>query len=330
MVGILFILVGASVATNSSALPTNIEARAETVITTSSGTLTNDPVEKEFQKVMAEDDAARAQIDRWITDNQAFAARGAGEKNEDLNKRIRARLETVQNGYEEFLARHTNHSRAHLAYAGFLQDSKDDDSSLPHMEKAAELDPKNPAVWNNLANFWGHYGEPKKAFKFYTKALELDPTEPIYYHNFGTTVYLFRNDAKEVYNLNEQQVFNKALELYSNAMRLSPDDFPLATDIAQSYYGIRPFRPEEALKAWTNALAIAHDDIEREGTYVHLSRVNWMAGRTNVALGYLKSVTNEMYTELKRRLTTNMSRPFVEWSLTNRPTVAPTDKSTSQ
>lgn len=316
---------GLFAATNSptpSAAATNAAvvkpgSRAETVLIENSGR--NDPVEIEFQKVMAEDDEARADVDQWIQDNQKFAAQGAGEAKAELNRRILARFERVGQGYEKFLARHTNHARAHLAYAGFLQDTKDEHASLPHMEKASELDPKNPAAWNNLANYWGHYGEPKKAFEFYTKAIALDPEEPVYYQNFGTTVYLFRVDAQEYFHINEQQVFDKALELYSNSLRLDSTNFPLATDVAQSFYGIRPFRPEPALRAWTNALAVANDAVEREGTYIHLARINWMAGRTNEARGYLNLVTNAMYAELKRRVTQNLERRFVEWTPTNAP-----------
>ncbi len=291
--------------------------RAETVLSENSAT--NDSVELEFRKVMQADDDAQAEVDKWIQENQKFAEKGAGEPNPELNKRILARFQRVSDAYEDFLARHTNHARAHLAYAGFLSETKDEHAALPHMEKSRELDPTNPAVWNNLANYWGHYGEPKKAFEFYTKAIELDPEEPVYYHNFGTTVYLFRKDAREHYNIDEQQVFDKALTLYSNSLRLDPTNFPIATDVAQSFYGIRPFRPEPALRAWTNALAVAHDDVEREGTYVHFARINWMAGRTNVAAGYLNLVTNTMYADLKRKIQSNLDRPFVEWTPTNAP-----------
>lgn len=185
------------------------------------------------------------------------------------------------------------------------------------MEKSRELDPKNPAAWNNLANYYGHAGELKKAFEYYTKAIELNPDEPVYYHNFGTTVYLFRKDAKEFYEINEQQVFDKALDLYAKAQKLSPTDFPLATDIAQTYYGIKPLRAEEALKSWTNALAIAHDQIEREGVYLHLARIKWMAGRTNEAWAHVNSVTNAMYADLKRRMERNLQRVYGETPSTN-------------
>ena len=68
-------------------------------------------------------------------------------------------------------------------------------------------------------------------------------------------------------------MFDKALALYQKAIKLDPDNFPLATDYAQSYYGIKPLRTNDALVAWTNALHIARDEVEREGVYIHLARI---------------------------------------------------------
>jgi tetratricopeptide (TPR) repeat protein len=161
-------------------------------------------------------------------------------------------------------------------------------------------------VYNNLANLYGHLGPVKKAFDYYAKAIELNPQEPIYYHNFGTTVYLFRKDAMDFYGITEQQVYDKALGLYSKALKLDPQNFPLASDVAQTYYGIRPLRTEEALKAWTNTLAIAHDEIEREGVYLHLARIKLAAERFAEARAHLSAVTNDMYDVLKKRLARNL------------------------
>jgi tetratricopeptide (TPR) repeat protein len=262
----------------------------------------NDPAELELQRLMMDDDAAQAEVDKWIRDNNNFSAQGAGEPNAELNKRILARFDSVRKGYEDFLRRNTNSVRGYLAYGSFLNDIGEEDAASVQYEKSRQLDPKNPAAWNNLANYYGEHGPITNAFAYYTKAIELNPNEPVYYQNLATTVYLFRKDAREFYNVTEPQVFDMSLELYRKAMRLAPDNFPLATDYAMSYYGIRPLRTNDALAAWTNALQIAHDDNEREGVYIHLARVKIAAGYFAEAGAQLDAVTNPAYAFLKQRL----------------------------
>lgn len=266
----------------------------------------NDPVEKEYQTLLAEDDAAQAEVDKWITENNAFAEKGGGTPKEILNQKIENRFGIVRKAYEDFLEKHPGHARAHLAYGSFLMDIRDEESGVKQWEKSLELDPKNPAAWNNLANYNGHEGEVKKAFEYYAKAIELNSNESLYYQNLATTVYLFRPDAMDFYKINEQQVFDKALELYKKAVKLDPDNFPLYTDYAQSYYGIKPLRTNDALVAWTNALQIAHDDIERQGVYIHLARIKTMAGNFEAAREQLNAITNPMYADLKKRLLRNL------------------------
>jgi len=282
---------------------------------------TNSAVEQEFKKLEDMDDDAQAEVDKWIRDNQAFAAKGAGAPDAELNQRIRTRLEPVRKAYDDFIARHPNHAGVRLAYGSFLHDLGDEEAGEAQTEKAQELNPKNPAVWNNLANHYSESGKVKTAFEYYAKAIELNPAEPVYYQNFATTVYLFRKDAMEFYKITEQQVFDKALDLYAKAFKLDPQNFNLATDLAQTYYGIRPTRTDDALKAWTNALAIAHDEIEREGVYIHFARFKWLAGRTNEARAHLNAVTNEMYAELKKRIARNLDGGEEKAKGTNSPPV---------
>lgn len=266
----------------------------------------NDPVEKEFQQIMSDDNAAQAEVDKWIEENQQFAVQGGGTSDAELNQRIRARFDSVEKAYQDFIRRNPNHVRARIAYASFLGDIHNEEDAMAQLEKALALDTNNPAIYNNLANINGHIGDVKKSFDYYAKAIQLNPREPVYYHNFGTTVYLFRKDAREYFSLTEDQVFDKALGLYSNAMRLDPQNFPLASDVAQSYYGIKPLRPEAALQAWTNALNIAHDETEREGVYLHFARVHIMTGHFPEAHAEIGTVTNEMYSDLKKRLLRNL------------------------
>lgn len=279
----------------------------------------NDSVEKEYKKLMEDDDAVQSEVDKWIRDNEQFAAKGAGMPSAELSRRIRERLEPIRKGYQDFIKRHPDHVRARVAYGSFLGDIHDEEGAQEQWQKALALDPKDPAVYNNLANLYGQIGPVKKAFEYYTKAIELNPRESVYYHNFGTTVYLFRKDAREFYGITEQQVFDKALELYSKALKLDPQNFPLASDVAQTYYGIKPLRTDAALKAWTNTLAIAHDEMEREGVYLHFARLKLIAGRFEEARAQLTSVTNEMYNELKTRLTRNLNEQEKQAKDTNAP-----------
>ncbi|HMJ24976.1 MAG TPA: hypothetical protein VK475_04075 [Pyrinomonadaceae bacterium] len=313
LIGLLGSLLAASQL--SAASNAVVQAADVSITATNSGDL----VEKDYQKLMDDDDAAQAEVDKWISENEEFKARGAGVPDTELNRRIMARFDPIRKAYEDFVRHHPNHVKARIAYGSFLGDLHDEEGAQTQLEKALELNAKDPAVYNNLANIYGHGGPVKKAFEFYAKAIELNPREPVYYHNFGTTVYLFRTDAKEFYGINEQQVFDKALDLYSNAMKFDPTNFPLASDVAQTYYGIKPERTQEALKAWTNALSIAHDEIEREGVYLHFARIKLQNGQFAEARAHLNSVTNAMYDTLKARLTRNLNERESKSKETNAP-----------
>ncbi len=272
----------------------------------SSSSPDNDPVEQAYLQLLRQDDAAQEEADRWIKEADAFRAKGAPFSHESLNARIEQRFAVVRKAYEDFVQQHPDHVRARLAYGSFLYETKDEDEGVAQWEKARQLDPKNPAAWNNLANHYGHRGPVEKAFEYYQRAIDLAPDEPVYLQNLATTTYLFRKDAMAYYKITEKQVFDRALELYRKAVKLDPDNFPLATDYAQSYYGIKPLRTEEALAAWNYALKIANDDFERQGVYVHLARVELNSGLFDQAQKHLDLVTNDFYNGLKSRLQRNL------------------------
>jgi tetratricopeptide (TPR) repeat protein len=260
----------------------------------------NDPVEKELRDLMIADDAAMAEVNDWINTNTI--ARTNTPALQEFNQRIVARFDVVKHGYDRFLRNHPDSAHGFLAYGSFLNDIGDEDGAKVQYENSKQIDPKNPAVWNQLANYFGEHGGLTNAFADYAEAIRLDPTEPVYYQNFATTVYLYRKDAREFYGLNEQQVFDKALGLYQQAMKLAPENLVLATDYAESFYGIRPLRTNDALAAWTNALDICKDDNEREGVLIHLARMKISAGLYDEAQAQLNAVTNRAFADTKARL----------------------------
>jgi tetratricopeptide (TPR) repeat protein len=278
----------------------------------------NDPVERELKRLMDADDEAQAEVDQWILDNQG-AARGAGVPKADLQRRIRERFEPIHQAYADFVKRHPDYARGRVAYGSFLNDLQNEEAAREQWEKALALDPNDPAPYNNLANLYTHAGPVRKAFEYYAKAIELKPQESLYHYNFGTAVYLFRKEAMAYFGFTEQQVYSKALELFTQALKLDPRNFPLASDVAQTYYGIKPLRLEDALTAWTNALAIAHDEIEREGVYIHFARLKLQADRFAEVRAHLNAVTNDMYDVLKKRLVRNLEEQERKARETNAP-----------
>ena len=301
LLGFISVFLAAAMPQSDTNSDANSGAR-ESDISDVSASDTNNAEQPALEKVMRDDDAAMDEIDAWIQENNAYAAHGAGESKQQLNQKIHARLQEVRQGYMDFLKQYPTNAAAYLAFGSFLNDIGDEDGASVQYEKSRKLDPKNPAAWNDLANYYGENGPITNAFAYYAKAVDLNPNEPIYYENWATTVYLYRKDAKEFYGINEAQVFDKALALYQKAVQLDPNNFLLMTDYAESYYGIKPLRADDALMAWTNALNIATNDFEREGVYIHLARVKMLAGRFSEAQGQLNIVTNSQYGALKDRL----------------------------
>ena len=140
-----------------------------------------------------------------------------------------ARLDAVRNGYEDFLRRHPDSAHGYLAYGSFLNDIGDEEGAVGQYEKSRSSTRKIPPSGTTSPIITANTARSPTRLYYYAKAMALDPAEPVYYQNFATTVYLFRKDAREFYGINEQQVFDKALGLYRQAMKLAPDDFVLAT-----------------------------------------------------------------------------------------------------
>ena len=199
--------------------------------------------------------------------------------------------------------------------------SGDSEGALAQWEKAGQLAPDNPAVWNNLANYYEEHNV-KKALEYYSKAISLDPGQSVYYHNLAVCVYLFRDDAEEYWKITEPEVFDLALALYQKAMKLDPDNFILASDYAECFYGIRPLRLEEGVAAWNQCLKIAHDEVEREGVYIHLARIELALNHFDESQRALDAVTNKMYSVLKNNLVRNLNQA-TQRALTNAPPPPP-------
>ena len=313
--------------TGGSTPPTPRPPSTSSSRTAETGTSTNalppatDPTEQEFRRILALDDAAHEAAQAIV--DQAAANRDPLTAPLPLTTRARIdeRLKPVREAYEEFLKHHPEYARARMAFASFLNDTGNEGEATEQYEKARVLNPSDPAVWNNLANIFAHSGPVEKAFPYYEEAIRLNPKESLYQHNFGTLILLFRRDAMRYFKCDEPAVFARALELYAHALALDPQNFQLASDVAQTFYGIPPSAgksPDEsrleearlvenALKSWTNAFNLASEPSEQEGINLHFARWNIRAGRFDVARTHLSGVTNTSYLPVKQRLERNLA-----------------------
>lgn len=273
-----------------------------------------DPVQAEYEKLLEQDEAALNEVEKMARDAEAFAAQGVPTPKILVETRIRERLEPVLKAYEAFLQQHPKHVEGWLAFGSFMNEVGDHEGAIAHWETARGLDPNNPAAWNNLANVFGHDGPIKKALIFYERAIELDPKEPVYLHNLAIMTFLYRKDVRQAYRITEEEVFDKSLELYRRALRLDPTNFVLSADYAQSYYGIKPLRLEAAMGAWNDTLKLASTDSDREGVYLHMARVQTMAGKFDEALRYLERVRLAEHDEVKARLLRSVQQRSVQGS----------------
>src|SRR4051794_31655208 len=94
----------------------------------------NDPMEKAFQKVMEDEDAAQGEVDQWIKSSEQPPDAGAGLKSAALQLRIQRRFEVVKKSYDEFLQHHPDHARGHLAYGSFLSDLGEESAARDQWE----------------------------------------------------------------------------------------------------------------------------------------------------------------------------------------------------
>ncbi len=114
----------------------------------------NDPVEKEFRKLEAEDDAAVEEIEKWSDAAGAASLAGNSEAQITLPARVKERLAAVKKDYEDFVRQHPDYVRGRLAYGSFLNQTGDAEGAEAQWEKARQLAPNNAAAWNNLGKLY--------------------------------------------------------------------------------------------------------------------------------------------------------------------------------
>ena len=281
--------------------------------------------DQEFTALLAKDDAAMADVHRWFNDNLDTIKNQAGQRT-TLARLIQQRLAPVRASYEDFLARHPEHTRARNAFASFLGQTRNEKEAASQWEIALNLDPKSAAAWNNLGVHAGNLalqlkqaGSAQRAIASYAKAVEVAPREPLYLHNLATAIALFGDAAAAHFQIDRARVLDRALEFYQKALDLDPKRFQLASELAETYHDIRPIRLVEARQAWVRAFQIARDDSDREWVNLQLALLEANAGDRVAARQQLAKSAGRHYPELHRRLAKVLDIPVAATPLPQLP-----------
>ena len=209
----------------------------------------------------------------------------------------------------EFLKEHPENTKARIAYASFLTHLDNRQGAIKQWKQALSDEPNNAAALNNLATHLGSVALQSNtneglgdAFKAMEKAAAIAPKQPLYHHNYATLLCSFLPQASKHYKTSSNKVILKAIKEYDLAIRLDPDNFEFAADRAEAFQDFKPFRYEEALKAWKMAQQVASTHDERDWAHLQTAITHYKANLWRKAFDDLGKMSGEYHTPLLNQL----------------------------
>ena len=129
---------------------------------------------------------------------------------------------------------------------GFVLQYSDPEGALAAFEKAIELDSKDAQYRYALGRLLVHLEQPEKALESYRTAIKLDPKHAGALYSAGTIL----TDTKP----------DEARDLFERAVAEAPDHVSARYNLGQLHYNAKRF--EKALEQWSAAVKLAPDDFD--------------------------------------------------------------------
>jgi tetratricopeptide (TPR) repeat protein len=247
-------------------------------------------VDTQFRELLREDDGLSARAEQGT------------------DARLESRLRRLDAKYRHFLSENPAHVRAMVAYGSFLYDQHREEEGVRWWERAVAADPRAAQAYNNLANHYAHNGHAADALRIYEKAFTLDPAEPMFRFNWATICVLFRNDTRQVYGWDTDEIFRRGLEQFRNARDLAPQDYAFSSGYAETFYMMKKPDWPEAYSAWKFCLDQPATDADRQRVYSHLARVCMRLGRYDEAQTWLARIDLPELGSLRNVLQRNLDQ----------------------
>ena len=145
---------------------------------------------------------------------------------------------------------------------------------------AVSLDSKYSDPYNNLGMHYFHAGNYALGFQNMDRALELEPKNPDYCFNMAQNYLIYRPQTEEHRGWDAKRIYKEAMKLSKKAAKLAPDDFEILQDYAVNFLAAENFGEEtdwkSAIKAWQAARKHAPEKVNVYYTWLNEGRA-WRA-----------------------------------------------------
>ena len=184
--------------------------------------------------------------------------RGEAELAEEKYEEMWRRFRLVRRAYDEVLERYSQNPLA-LTYMGeLLYDTYGEEAEAVEMWRTAiGIEPDLSLAHNNLGIHYSHTGEHERGIEHLHRTIEIEPDNPDFLFNLAQIYIIHRNVVAEMEDINQQEVFEKAMEMSRKAAEVSPHDYELLQDYALNYFTAENFGVDvdwaEAAQAWERA-----------------------------------------------------------------------------
>lgn len=180
--------------------------------------------------------------------------------------RYLARLQQTQQGtesvntlFDELVEQHPEDIDLKLMYGSLLMAQEKSDEARFQFQLATEMEPENPATWQQLLNLVMKESDYPEVIRICTVCLELYPSAPEYYFYLGIAYY-------------QQEKYQEALDTYYAGIEAIPDNNrPLKSDfygqIGDIYYQMKEM--DKAYASYEEALKLNEKNIAVLNNYAY-------------------------------------------------------------
>lgn len=172
------------------------------------------------------------------------------------------RVKKVREAYEFALKKYTGDATLHNAYGELLYDQFGDNAgALREWNLATSLDSKYAPPYNNLGLDQCHTGDYAVGINNLERAMELDPKNPDFMFNLAQIYIVNAPQVEKIKKWKPKKIYERAMKLSKEATELDPSDYQLAEDYAMNFFAAERFSVEadweKAAEAWQRARPLA-------------------------------------------------------------------------